>query len=93
MVKTITIKAAGTITRGMIRFFIGDGYTFTRIIDEVDVPASVQSGTQETWNITYEVDWYLKASWILSASTQNAENFSVTAEGLDMSYPTSLNGI
>lgn len=93
LIKKITILARGTTTRGMIRFYIGDGGTFTRIIDEVDVPARVQSGIQDCWNIVHDTDWYLKAGYLLIASTQNTENFCVIAEGFDMSYPTSLNGL
>jgi hypothetical protein len=93
LIKTITIQARGNTTRGMIRFFIGDNSTFTRIIDEVEVLARQQTATQDCWSITYETDWYLKAGYYLIATTENTENFCVIAEGLDMSYPTSLNGL
>jgi hypothetical protein len=92
LITDITITATGTTTRGMIRFFISDG-SFTRIIDEVDVPARTQSATQSAWSISYETNWYLKAGYTLGVSTEKAEGFSVMAEGLDMSYPTSLNGL
>ncbi|HWY13299.1 MAG TPA: hypothetical protein VN026_18350 [Bacteroidia bacterium] len=88
----VTIQGRGTTTRGMIRFFIGDNSTFTRIIDEVDVPARIQSGTQDCWSITYDTDWCLKSGYILVATTENTENFCVIAEGLDYAYPA-LNGI
>jgi hypothetical protein len=88
LVTDINITATGTTTRGMIRFFIGDGGGFTRIIDEVDVPAITQLSTQKAFNIAYETNWYLKAGYTLGVSTEKSEGFSVIAEGLDMSYPT-----
>lgn len=93
LIKTITIKATGTTTRGMIRLYIGDGSTFTRIIDEVDVPARIQSSKQSTFCITYDVNWSLKAGYLLYASTEKAEGFVVTALAMDYAYPTSLNGL
>lgn len=93
LIKTITIKATGTTTRGMIRLFVSNPGVFIRLIDEVDVPAIVQSGIQPSWGITYEVNWYLESSFALLASTQNSENFIVTAQGLDASYPAGLNGL
>jgi hypothetical protein len=93
LITSVTIKATGNTTRGMIRFFIADSETFTRIIDEVDVPARIQSATQDTFCITLETNWCLKSSWVLGASTEKGEGFVITAEGLDYSYPTSLNGL
>lgn len=93
LIKEINIKAAGTTTRGMIRFFISDGATFTRIIDEIDIPARVQSSTQETFSISLETNWCLKSGYILSGSTEKAENFAVTVFGLDYSYPSNINGL
>jgi hypothetical protein len=92
-IKNVTIQGSGSCTRGMIRFYLSDNSTFTRIIDEVDVPARQQTGTQDCWSITYETEWYLQSGDYLKASTENSESFCVIAEGLDMSYPTSLNGI
>lgn len=93
LITEITIQAFGTVTRGMIRFFIYNGSSFTRIIDEVDVPARIQSGTQEAFSISYETNWCLQAGYSLMASTENSENFIVTAQGMDYAYPTSLNGL
>ena len=93
LLKTCTIKALGNTTRGIVRFFIGDGGGFTRIIDEVDIPAIIQSSKQEAFSISYDMDWCLKAGYTIGASTEKAENFAITIEGLDYSYPTSLNGL
>lgn len=93
LINEITIKALGNTTRGMVRFFIGDSETFTRIIDEVDIPARVQYSTQDTFTICLETNWCLKAGYVLGASTEKAESFAVTVQGLDYSYPTSLNGL
>lgn len=93
LIQNIYIKAAQTTTRGMIRFFIADGETFTRIIDEVDVPARVQYNTQDTWEITLETNWYLQAGMFFGASTEKGESFKITVDALEMTYPEYLNGL
>ncbi|MGZ3883222.1 MAG: hypothetical protein ACXVP0_07275 [Bacteroidia bacterium] len=93
LIKTITIKATQTTTRGMVRLYLTNLGTFVRIIDEVDVPAVIQSSIQPAWGITYEVNWYLQSGYTLSASTENAEPFIVTADAMDYAYPAGLNGL
>lgn len=87
LVKKITIQARGTTTKGMIRFYVYNPYNTTYyIIDETHVPAVIQSGTQQAWSITYDVDYDIQSTLSLAVSTQNAETFVVTAEGLDFAY-------
>lgn len=87
-VKTVTIKAQGNTTHGMIRLFVYDGVT-TRLIREIEVPSVTKSSTDPAFEITVPLDLHLEPSGVLKASTQNAETFNVIAEGQDWTYYTS----
>jgi len=86
-IKTVTIKAQGNTTHGMVRLFAYDGVT-TRLIREIDIPATTKSATDPSFEITVPLGFHLEASGILKASTQNAESFNVIAEGQDWTYYT-----
>lgn len=85
LIKTVTIKAQGNTTQGMVRLFIYDG-TNTKLISEIEIPAVTKSANDPAFEITIPVDYALKASWSLKAATQNAETFNVIAEGLNWAY-------
>ncbi len=85
LIKTINIKAQVSTTEGMVRLFIYDG-TNTRLIQEIPVPTVTKSATTPAFEYKWSCNIPLKATWVLKASTQNAEGFSVTAEGLDWAY-------
>ena len=88
LIKTITIKAQVTTTQGTIRLFIYDG-TNTRLLSEIDVPAmtvNTATGTDPTFETVIQLNYKLKASYILKASTEKADSFNVIAEGLDWAY-------
>ncbi len=85
LIKTVTIKAQGNTTRGMVRLFVYDGVT-TRLIREVDIPVVTKSSTDPSFSIVIPLDLKLEASGVLKASTQNAETFNVIAEGMDWAY-------
>lgn len=88
LVKTITIKAIGNTTRGMVRFFSYNNEGGTkRLIMEVDIPAVTQTSIDKTFAITLETDFMLKADWNIGASTEKAESFIITIEGEEMVYP------
>lgn len=87
LIKTITLKAQGTTTRGMIRLYVEDGSGNIDIIAEVEVPAVSQASGQQTWAISMEVDYMLKYQYYLKASTQNTLKVTVVAEGLDITFP------
>jgi hypothetical protein len=79
----VRIMGVGTVTAGMIRFFLFDGAT-TRLIKERPVVATTPSGTVPG----FEDEWTLQdglvlptASWKLRAATNNAENFNIFAYG------------
>jgi hypothetical protein len=87
LVKTITVQAIGNTTRGMVRLYIYNPFSLVNyLLDEIDIPAVVQSATQPAFSITYELDYNLQAALAIVASTQNAESFIVTATGLDFTY-------
>jgi hypothetical protein len=89
LIKTITVKGRGNVTRGMVRLFLTNTELGTSVLlDEIDIPGVAQTGTQDAFEIVYEVNYYLAAgTYTLTASTEKAENFIVVAEGLDMTYP------
>jgi hypothetical protein len=84
LIKTVTIKATGSTTGGMVRIF-GCGVS-NRIIAEVDIPPVTCAGTTPAFETTLNVDYFMQSGGSLKASTQNAETFNVIAEGLDFSY-------
>jgi len=85
LIKTVTIKASGSTTQGMIRLFVYDG-TNTKLITEIEVPAVVPSYEYPAFGINVPLDFSLKSGWSLKASTENAENFNVIAEAQDWAY-------
>ncbi len=88
LLKTFTIKAIGNTTRGMVRFFSYDSEGGSKkLIMEVDIPAVIQSSIDQAFSITLETDYMLQAEWNIGASTEKAESFIITIEGVEMSYP------
>ncbi len=88
LIKSVTIKAIGNTTQGMVRLFIYDG-TNTRLIAEVEVPAVTKGANDPAFEVRMETNFALKNNYSLKASTENAESFNVIAEGLDWTYYTS----
>lgn len=86
IVKTITLKGVVSVTRGMVRLYINPTST-PWLISEIEIPAVAQDAIQKTFALSLEVDFLLENGWSLEASTQNAESMTVTAEGLDISFP------
>lgn len=85
LIKTVTIKATGSTTQGMVRLFIYDG-TNTKLLQEIEVPAVTQSSTDPAFETTVNLNFLLKSGWNLKASTEKAETFCVIAEGLNVAY-------
>jgi len=86
MIKRITIKARGTTTQGMIRFYLQQSTT-TYLMREVEVPAVVQSSKDETLIAIIDEFFYVEASTVVKGSTENGESFVVYVESVDMDYP------
>ncbi len=88
VVKRIIIKAYGSTTEGMIRIFHKDGSGTTRLLREIPVPAVTRSSLDPTLIAVIDDYFYLKTTLKLRVSTEKAETFVITAEGLDMTYPS-----
>lgn len=73
LIKTVSIKAQGTTTHGMVRLFIYDG-TNTKLISEVEIPAVTRTVTDPAFEISIPMDYSLKSGWSLKASTEQNEN-------------------
>jgi hypothetical protein len=88
LVKRIIVKATGNTTRGFVRVFYKAGLGATSmLLWEIPVPAVTRGTMDHSFVAELRTPFYLKASYLLRVSTQNAENFIVMAEGLDMDYP------
>lgn len=85
LIKTVSVKASGNTTEGMVRLFVYDGVQ-TKIISEINIPRVTKSSRYPTFETTIDLDFILEASSILKATTQNAESFNIIAEGLDFAY-------
>ncbi len=85
LIKTITIKAQTSTTEGMVRLFVYDG-TNTKLIYEVLIPAISKSAFIPAFETVIPLNFSLKSSWVLKASTQKGETFNVIAEGLNWTY-------
>ena len=86
LIKRITIKAQGSTTQGMVRIFFKAVGTFY-LWREIEVPAITQDATHQTLIAEINEPFYLKASYLFSASTEKGETFIVTAEGQTMTWP------
>ena len=86
MIKSITIKAQQSTHEGMIRFYISpDGTTFS-LMREVHIPQTEQSAFEPSFKQVIDMNFNIEAGYILAASTQNAEKFSITVEAEDFIY-------
>ena len=81
LVDMIRICAAGTVTNGVVRFFLStDSGTTKRLLDEIIVSATTPSVTVKVFTAEWLPSRPLvlaSASQILYASTHNAEAFNV----------------
>jgi hypothetical protein len=88
LVKSVCIKAQVTTTRGMVRLFVYNG-TNSFLLKEIDIYPIAQSSTSPV-NPSFEtkinLNFILKSGYILKASTQNGQTFSVIAEGMNIGY-------
>ena len=84
-IEGVRVKAAGTTTAGMIRFFLSlDGGTTKRLIDELDVAAITPSATVKAFSGAIIFDRPLvlpDTNGILYCATEKAETFNVFTLG------------
>lgn len=82
-VGSIVIKAQGSTTQGMIRFFYFDGVT-NHLFSETPVSAVTASGTASTFTTTaYVSGLILGYNQKLRVSTEKAETFNLIATVID----------
>jgi hypothetical protein len=79
---SITIKATGNTSLGMVRFFLKDGVNYF-LIREVMIPANTQTGVVPAFSVVLNDRITLKPGYSLWASTQVAQNFNIIANGRD----------
>jgi len=87
-VDRIIVTATSTTTAGMVRLYIWDGVSATRLWRELSIPAITPSGTVLAYTVTIISSdanplLVLPNAYVLRASTQNAESFDVIAHGGD----------
>ncbi len=92
-VKSIVIKGVSSSTAdGMIRLFIqNSGSTVTKLFTEIPVPVVTPTSTARSFahQIDFPEDGFnLQAGYKILATTQNANTFAITVEGMDWKYPT-----
>lgn len=93
LIKTIAIKAQAAFCSGdIVRLFIEDDgvdEVITKLISEILMrPAGGGvSSTFATYGMTVPLNMTLKSGYKLRASTNIAGKISISAEGLDWTYP------
>lgn len=75
----INITATGTTTAGMVRLFLFNG-TINQLIAELPVVAVTPAATMPSFSadIVFDQGFVMQATYLLKASTNNAETFNVT---------------
>ncbi len=89
IIQNVTIKAQVNTTAGMIRLFLYDGGN-TKLLTEIPVEATTKSASAHSFSRRIDFrdkGFALQDTWVLKASTENAESFNIIAEGLDWEYP------
>jgi hypothetical protein len=78
-VDTIHIHATSTTTAGMIRLFCGAAADISAaLIAEIPVLANTPSATNPAWSANVDLGLIIQANFVLSATTEKAENFDVS---------------
>jgi len=81
-IEEVRIKATVSTTGGMVRLFIYDGSSVTRLFDEVPIAAATVSATVEAdETVVFYDNLVLPNGYILRAATHNAEAINVIAIG------------
>lgn len=88
IIHKIEIESTGTVTAGVIRLFLDLSGTI-RLLQEILVPATTPSTSSAAWRyvLTYQFPNTLilpSNSWILKASTHNAEAFNIFVHGASL---------
>jgi hypothetical protein len=69
----------------MIRFYLNSGGS-SLLFTEQKVPAVTKSASDHSFYAVLDLNFILADNVSITASTENAETFIITAEGLDFYY-------
>ena len=88
-IERLIVKALGTTTLGMVRWFINNGAGQHRLFKEVAVTANTASSSNPTFEGLVDLSGpdgtlVLPAGYSLEASTEKTENFVAIAVGGDL---------
>lgn len=86
-IKSVTIKALQGTNEGMVRLYVGETSGTFRLIKEIYIPQTNPGAFDPFFKQVVELDFNLKATYLLGASTQNAESFALTVESVQWTYP------
>ena len=89
VIKTITIKALQSTNEEIVRIFVGPDSTHYSLMKEIYIPVTTQSGFEPSFKVVLEEDFHIPKGFLVGASTQNAQTFAITVEGIGWSYPIS----
>lgn len=87
-IKSITIKAVGSSTIGMVRLFLYDG-TNTKLFMEVPIPTSAQYAVVPAISRVVNFGnsgFLLKTNWSIKVSTEVAQSFAIIADAVSWDY-------
>lgn len=87
-IKSITVKAIGSSTIGMVRLFLYDG-TNTKLFMEIPIPTSAQYAVVPAFTKVVNFRGFgfmLKANWSIKVSTEVAQSFAITANAVSWDY-------
>ncbi len=85
LVKSITIKAVGDTSLGMIRLFVYDGAS-TVLYKEISIPKNAKSSVNKTFEMKMPLNLNLESNYVLKVSTEKSEAFNIIAEGMNKAY-------
>jgi len=85
LIRTVTIIASQSTTKGVIRLFVDDTKN-SYLLKEIEVDAITVAATVPAFEKTILLNFKLEATWVLKASTEKGETFNIIAEGLNWTY-------
>ena len=88
IIKSISINALQSTSPGVVRLFVSPDGTHYYLMNEIYIPQHEQSAFLPAFNITISQNYHLQAGYIIGASTENAESFGVSIQGVKWSYPS-----
>jgi hypothetical protein len=92
IIKSTAFASGTTTTPGMVRLFVFDGGSTTRLLTEIKVPPVTQSGTLQSFYRKVPLNFNLQAGYSIRATTEKGDSFAVIAEGKDWNYPSATSG-